>query len=226
MKSQHKQAEHFHFRNKPLSILALLFLCSSFSSGGLAQNSAAGTGITVRVTDPRGAVVVKATVTLYTRDSRVRIKGLTDAKGTYLFERLAPGDYLIEAEAGGFARATAQALRLERNASATLDISLPLAGIDEQVVVTAQGTAQPVDEVSKAMSVVDRQEMDERDEAAISEALRTVPGLRVQQLGGPGSFTSIKTRGLRNEDTAVLIDGLRFRDAAAPQATPLVFWRT
>ena len=50
-----------------------------------------------------------------------------------------------------------------------------------------------------------------------AEALRTVPGLRVQQLGGPGSFTSIKTRGLRNEDTAVLIDGLRFRDAAAPQ---------
>ena len=62
-----------------------------------------------------------------------------------------------------------------------------------------------------------QQEMDERDEAAIGESLRTVPGLRVQQLGGPGSFTSIKTRGLRNEDTAVLIDGLRFRDAAAPQ---------
>ena len=61
------------------------------------------------------------------------------------------------------------------------------------------------------------QEIDERDESAIAESLRTVPGLRVQQLGGPGSFTSIKTRGLRNEDTAVLIDGLRFRDAAAPQ---------
>src|SRR5207237_7273757 len=65
--------------------------------------------------------------------------------------------------------------------------------------------------------VVDRKEIDERDEAAIAESLRTVPGLRMQQLGGPGSFTSIKTRGLRNEDTAVLIDGLRFRDAAATQ---------
>src|SRR5207237_6781019 len=65
--------------------------------------------------------------------------------------------------------------------------------------------------------VVDRKEIDERDEAAIAESLRTVPGLRVQQLGGPGSFTSIKTRGLRSEDTAVLIDGLRFRDAAATQ---------
>jgi len=132
-------------------------------------------------------------------------------------ERLAPGEYLVEAEATGFAPAATRVLRIGRNSNASLDISLPLAGVSEQVVVTAQGTAQPVDEVSKAVSVVDRQEIDERDESAIAESLRTVPGLRVQQLGGPGSFTSIKTRGLRNEDTAVLIDGLRFRDAAAPQ---------
>ena len=61
------------------------------------------------------------------------------------------------------------------------------------------------------------QDIDDRDESTIAESLRVVPGLRVQQLGGPGSFTSIKTRGLRSEDTAVLIDGLRFRDAAATQ---------
>jgi iron complex outermembrane receptor protein len=84
-------------------------------------------------------------------------------------------------------------------------------------VITASDTPQTVDEVSKALTVVGDQEIDERDELAIPEALRVVPGLRVQQLGGPGSLTSIKTRGLPSEDTAVLIDGIRFRDAAAPQ---------
>jgi len=217
MKTQNNRTKHFLFKDKPLSILVLLFLFSSFSSADLAQNRPAGTGLTVRVTDPQGAIVLKAAVTLHTRDNRIRIKGLTDEKGTYLFEHLAAGEYLIEAEARSFARAAARVVRIEGNAPATLDISLPLAGIDEQVVVTPQGTAQPADEVSKAVSVVDQQEIDKRDEAAISDALRTVPGLRVQQLGGPGSFTSIKTRGLRNEDTAVLIDGLRFREAAAPQ---------
>lgn len=217
MKIQDNRTKHFRFKNKLLRILALTLFFSSLSIGVTAQGNASGSGITVRVTDPQGAIVVKAVVTLYARDNRVRIKGLTGDKGTYLFEHLAPGEYLIEAEATGFARAPVQTLRVERNASATLDISLPLGGVNEQVVVTAQGTAQPVDEVSKAMSVVDRQDIDERDEAAISEALHTIPGLRVQQLGGPGSFTSIKTRGLRNEDTAVLIDGLRFRDAGAPQ---------
>jgi vitamin B12 transporter len=216
MKIQLNRTEHFRFANRLLRMLALAVLFSSLLSIGVsAQNN--GAGITVRVTDPQGAIIVRAIVTLHTRDNRLQTSGLTGEKGTYLFDHLASGEYLIEAEATGFARAPVQTLRVERNASATLDISLPLAAVSEQVIVTAQGTAQPVDEVSKAMSVVDRQDIDERDETAISEALHTVPGLRVQQLGGPGSFTSIKTRGLRNEDTAVLIDGLRFRDAAAPQ---------
>ena len=41
------------------------------------------------------------------------------------------------------------------------------------------------------------------------------PGFRVQQLGGFGKTANIKTRGLRNQDTAVLIDGIRFRDPTA-----------
>lgn len=217
MKRKDNRTRVLDFKNKTLGILALLLFTGSISGGVLAQNRAGGSGIIARVTDPHGAVVVKAAVTLYTRDNRVRLHGLTDEKGTYLFEHLVPGEYLIEAEAAGFARAAAQVLQVEPNATATREISLPLAAIDEHVIVTAQSTAQPVDEVSKAVSVVDQQEMDERDEFAISDALRTVPGLRVQQLGGPGSFASIKTRGLRNEDTAVLIDGLRFRDAGAPQ---------
>jgi iron complex outermembrane receptor protein len=44
------------------------------------------------------------------------------------------------------------------------------------------------------------------------------PGVRVQQLGGPGAYTTIQIRGLRVEDTAVLVDGLRLRDASATQA--------
>jgi vitamin B12 transporter len=217
MKTQNDRTNHFQFSNTRLSVLAFLFFFSCVSDSTFAQTRATSAGITVRVTDQRGAIVPKAAVTLYTRDNRVHIKTLTDETGKYHFEQLAPGDYLIEAEAAGFARSSTQVLRMERNASATLDISLPLAGINEQVVITPQGTAQPIDEVSKAIAVVDQQEIDDRDEATISEALRTVPGLRVQQLGGPGSFTSIKTRGLRNEDTSVLIDGLRFRDAGAPQ---------
>lgn len=182
----------------------------------LAQTDGPGS-LTGNVKDPRGASLPGATVTLYARARNLRFSTTTDSSGGYRFERLAPGEYLLEAEAEGLATATARQVVIERGQTATLNIALELAGVRSTVVVTASDSPQSVDEVSKAVTVVDRQEIDERDEAAVSEALRTVPGLRVQQLGGPGSFTSIKTRGLRNEDTAVLIDGLRFRDAAAPQ---------
>ena len=198
-----------------VTITALLLLLTPLAIAAHAQDDQAGAQINVRVADPQGAIVARAEVTLYTRDNRVRIASLTDSNGSCSFKRLAPGEYLIKAEAPGFAPAAAQSLRVERGAATALEISLPLAGVNEEVVITAQGTAQPVDEVSKAITVVDQKEIDDRDESTIADALRTVPGLRVQQLGGPGSFTSIKTRGLRNEDTAVLIDGLRFRDAAA-----------
>jgi len=205
------------YSSQPLRGCFLLIIVSCLAAGAFAQGNFGRAGITVRVTDPQGSVIRRASVTLYARENGVRFKGLTNDHGTVIFEPLASGEYLIDVEAPGFARASSQSLRIDQDFGTTLEISLPLAGINEQVVVIAHATAQPVDEVSKAVSVVHRQEMDDRDEISIPEALHTVPGLRVQQLGGPGSFTSIKTRGLRNEDTAVLMDGLRFRDAAAPQ---------
>jgi len=136
---------------------------------------------------------------------------------------LAPGPYLVEAEAEGFARGAARPVEVGRGQAAELDLSLEVAALSAEVVVTAADAPQTADEVSKAVSVVGRREIEERDEATVAEALRTVPGLRVQQLGGPGALVSIKTRGLRNQDTSLLIDGQRFRDPTAPQGDATSF---
>ena len=182
-----------------------------------AQSNGGNATISGHVKDPQSANVPGATVTLFGRDRTFSIVTTPDSGGAYSFKHLAPGEYLIEAGATGFALAPAQTIAVTRGQSATLDVALQLSGLRGSVVITASDTPQTVDEVSKALTVVDMQEIEERNELAIPESLRTVPGLRVQQLGGPGSFTSIKTRGLPSEDTAVLIDGLRFRDAASTQ---------
>ena len=96
-------------------------------------------------------------------------------------------------------------------------------GVEEvsaTVQVTATGTAQSLDETAKAVDVVDREELDRRGIQSAAEGLRAMPGLRVEQRGGPGTNTTIQTRGLRTFDTAVLIDGMRFRDAGATQGEP------
>ena len=197
------------------AVFALVLLLGHAAS--VHAQASGDTGIAGHVKDPQGANVPRATVTIHGRERTFSLATITDSSGAYGFEKLMPGEYLVETEAGGFASAKVQRVIVERGQTATLDIPLELSAVRSLVIVTAADTPQSVDEVSKASTVVDRQEIDERDESAISEALRTVPGIRVQQLGGPGSFTAIKTRGLRSEDTAVLIDGLRLRDAAATQ---------
>ena len=198
-----------------ISLLLLLFNLSLRAEPPIA--------LTGRITDPQGAAVVGAPVTLYTRDNATRLRTTTDGKGVYHFERLRAGEYLLQVKASGFAFSAAQEVLLSEGKAATLDISLSLASRHDEIVVTASGTPQPVDEVSKAVTTIDSQQIDAQDEYAVSEALRNVPGLRVQQLGGPGAFTNIKIRGLRNEDTAILIDGLRFRDATSPEGDASAF---
>ena len=184
---------------------------------GLPQASTTAS-ISGRVTDAQGASVAGAIVTLYARAPQLqRLTATTDPSGAYRFERLAEGEYLIESDARGFAPAVAERVRVERGRATTIDFVLEVAGVSAQVVVTAADAPQTVDEVSKAITTISERELEERDEYSIPEALRAVPGLRVQQLGGPGALISIKTRGLRNQDTAVLFDGLRFRDPASPQ---------
>jgi len=170
------------------------------------------------VLDPQGRAIAGAAIAIFARGGGARWNTTADAGGTYRFDRLPEGEYIVQAEAPGFARFVTADVRLGRGASATVDLPLRLAGIQQVVVVTASGTPQTSEEVSKAVTVIDGQQIDQRDQFAISEALRSAPGLRVQQLGGPGAFTAIKIRGLRNQDTAVLVDGLRFRDTSATQS--------
>lgn len=190
--------------------LLLLFAATNFAQ--------AGGSIRGRVIDPQGAGLPGVSVTLYARErTQLRVATTTNERGEYSFEGLASGVYLVEAEARGFAQGSAREVTIARAETATLDVALEVAGVSTEVVVTAADAPQTVDEVSKAVSIVGAREIDERDEFLITDALRTVPGLYVQQLGGPGSFTTVKTRGLRTQDTAVLFDGLRFRDPTAPQ---------
>lgn len=175
-----------------------------------------GTSLSGRVTDPNDANVIGASVKIVERDNRTRITAITDGQGNYQFERLAAGEYVLEIEANGFAKVT-KVVRVTSDGANTLDVKLNVAAVAAEVGVTASGTAQSVDEISKAVTVIGADEIERRDEITIAESLRRTPGLRVRENNGPGSLTTITTRGLRNEDTAILIDGLRFRDAGTTQ---------
>ena len=174
-----------------------------------------GQGISGLVKDTQGAVIPSAVVTLTARDNTAAAAGVTDSSGQYRFDHVFPGDYLLAASAVGFASSGARLISVQKADQTNIDIELHVAAVETNVTVTASGTAQTTDELSKAVSVVNAAAIDASDESSVTDALRYVPGLRITQLGGPGAFVSIKTRGLRDEDTAVLVDGFRMRDASA-----------
>ncbi|MBI4904836.1 MAG: TonB-dependent receptor [Acidobacteria bacterium] len=167
-----------------------------------------------RVLDPQNAAVAQAWVSLYSQSGAETQKARTNTSGEFLFERLAPGEYWIEASATGFAVGGS---RLVRAGTQPIDIRLDVEPLRQRVAITAAGVPLSLEATAKALDVIDVQDIDARAEFSLAETLRQVPGMRVQQLGGPGSFVRLHTRGLRAYDTAILIDGFRLRDAAAPQ---------
>lgn len=192
-------------------IFWLLLLATTFAVG---QDT---TSISGFVRDPEGAVVPGAIVTLVSRDNALSTRTISDREGRYRFDQLLPGRYLLNAKARGLETSDVQSVDASKNAQVNADLRLRLAAVATTITVTASGTAQTADEVAKSVSVVDAQTIQDLDKNSIADALSYVPGLRVQQLGGPGGQVSIKTRGLRNQDTAILIDGFRVRDASSTQ---------
>jgi iron complex outermembrane receptor protein len=145
------------------------------------------------------------------------LRTTTNSVGEYVFEKLAPGAFILGVEKENF-RGSTTSVRIEPGAKTDADVVLDLAGVSQSVVVTAAGSPQQLNEISKAVSTIAVEEIQNRSEYALSEILRTAPGVLITNGGGPGQNTSMRIRGLRADAAAVLVDGLRFRDAATAQS--------
>ncbi len=174
------------------------------------------------VVDPHGLAVPNPQVRLFDTDSGALREAVGDSSGEFSFLSLPDGTYLLEGSASK--RALGGFLEVRVTGDTVVKLPLSVSAARTEVVVTAFASPLRGREVAKAVDTVNAAELALRDEFSLAEAIRTVPGVQVKQLRGPGTFTSVRTRGLRAQDTALLVDGLRFRDAAAPQgdATSLV----
>src|SRR3954470_13006880 len=117
-------------RNRSKLLLSLLLLASlalplSALSGARTAAAATGGSIAGTVTDPRGAVVVGASVTVYAEAGGQPAGGAkTDAKGQYSIENLPPGAYVVVVEAGGFTPARLERQVVEEGKTTKLDVRL------------------------------------------------------------------------------------------------------
>ena len=81
-------------------------------------------------------------------------------------------------------------------------------------IVTATRAPTALERVPAALTVISRQEIEERGLQTLAEALVLVPGLRLAQSGGVGQQASVFLRGNSSRSTLVLLDGVPVNDPA------------
>ena len=114
-----------------VAVLLLSCFCSLLAQ---AQVSASLSG---RVTDQTGAVVSGATVTANNLDTGMSRSTVTDQAGRYELIALPIGQYDVRARKPGFAERVRTGLSLVVGQDATVDLSLPVGNVSEQVKVVA-----------------------------------------------------------------------------------------
>jgi len=91
------------------------------------------------VTDPTGAVIAGATVTVTNTATNIARTVQTNASGNYTVPFLAPGLYDVRAEQAGFKAVSRAGVQLQVGASAQINIAMEVGEVTETVAVT--GTA-------------------------------------------------------------------------------------
>jgi hypothetical protein len=133
--------------------LALVLLCASLFAATPLFALPANGSLHGAVTDPSGARVVKATVTVQGEDGTTSSMQ-SGADGTYLFPQLAPGTYVITVTAHGLALAQAQSVTIEAGRATVQNLALNIAVEQQQVTVTDQDAGLDTSPDNNASSIV------------------------------------------------------------------------
>lgn len=88
------------------------------------------------------------------------------------------------------------------------------------LVVTADRFPTDPSKITSSYTVVMQEEMQRRQLRTASEVLKTVPGVSVQQSGGPGTQTAVFIRGSNANHTLLLIDGINANDPSTANGAP------
>ncbi len=82
-----------------------------------------------------------------------------------------------------------------------------------EIIVTANRTANTVDETIAPVTIITRKDIDRLQAQSVVDVLRSTPGIDVKTNGGLGSGTSIFMRGTNSDHVLVLVDGVPYGSA-------------
>jgi len=183
------------------SLIVFAFAVSAIAQGGRAE-------INGTVIDAGNAVVPGATITVTEENTGLQRTTISSSDGRYVVPTLLPGTYTIKAELQGFRTATQTGLVLLVGQELTVQLTLQIGGLAEEVTVTGES---PIVEVtsSRIGTNITNNEIDALPAAGRNQLslMQLVPGLTPSLV--PGSFEGgqYNANGQATTANVFLVDG-------------------
>jgi len=193
--------------NRMCLVALLLCLTAALAWGQLYSGSATGV-----VSDPSGASIPGAKVSLTDEDKGFVFNSETDAAGRYLFPSVPPASYKISVTAEGFQIQTRSKVRIDVSQNVTIDFALPLSTAVAAIDITGEAPILATEDASTGQ-VVDRRFVNDlpllgRD---VTNLAYLAPGIVSPFNGNPwgGNYgNAFASSGGRAATADVLMDGV------------------
>lgn len=194
------------------AISAVAALALLFAAAAPAQSTSQLNG---SVTDPSGAAVPNAKITLTATATGLQRTTTSNRAGLYEFLDVPPGNYRLDASASGFAAYTVAGVTLVVNTPSTINIKLQVAG--GATTVTVEGTEPLINKTDASLgNVLENAQISELPIADrnVVQLLSLQPGVAYlgNQLDESTDTRSGAVNGLRSDQSNVTLDDIGVND--------------
>jgi hypothetical protein len=209
---------------KLVKLLLFPALAMILTVNALAQSTATLTGA---VTDPTGAVLPNAQVTVHSLATGTNRVVTTDGAGLYAVPALQPGDYAVNASASGFSTYRVNKVTLNVSQSVTLNMKLALSSAGETVQVESNASQIEAETITvgQVISPTTVQELPLNGRHFLDLTVLTPGGVVAPTAGsltapsrGLGANSFI-TAGNREDSVNFQINGINLNDISQNQIT-------
>lgn len=192
-----------------LSRLLLFALCMGLMSAWLAAQTTTTGDITGLVTDPSGAVLPGATVSLRSLSTGTTSTATTGSNGTYRFSLLLPGQYSVSVTAKGFQTST-MTVPVRVGQATTANLSLKVGAATQTVTVTGEAVAVQRENGNITTTFTPEQVANLPDPGNdLTGIVQTSPGTVMNTQAGYGNFS---TFGLPATSNLFTVNGMDNND--------------
>ena len=190
-------------------VMVLIGLCLA-AAASHAQSIITG-AVSGTITDPSGAILPNATVTLVNTATGDTQSGKTNTSGVYLFPLLKPGDYTVTVEQSGFRVAVAK-VTVTLGQTATADLKLELGDASQRVEVTI-GNVELQTEDGNISSNFDTHQVENVPNPGgdLTYIAQIAPGVTINTSSG-GGFGNFSAFGLPGTANLFTINGNDYND--------------